>query len=192
VRENKEASAAERQEAEKGLAESKKSVGEIAVVVGTENADIYVDGNLEGRSPLPGPLYFKPGSHNLEARKDGKTATATVTALAGQSGSVELSFGGSAGPGVAPVPGTGPGPGPDTGPGAPRRAPRAPPDRPERRDPTAAEKNRASWPGPRTTRWPGWAAVSPCWGSRAGSVSRSRPSPATTTRTPSRRPSFKG
>jgi hypothetical protein len=113
IRENKDASAAERQEAEKGLSESKKSVGEITVSVGAENADLYVDGNLEGRSPLAGPLYLKPGSHNLEARKDGKTATATVTALAGQSGSVELSFGGP-GSGVAPVPG----PGPSVGPGA--------------------------------------------------------------------------
>ena len=83
------------------------------MTVGAENADVYVDGNLEGRSPLAGPLYFKPGSHNLEARKDGKSATATLTALAGQSGSIELSFGG--GPsGVTPVPGPG---GPDTGPG---------------------------------------------------------------------------
>jgi hypothetical protein len=119
MRENKEASAAERQEADKGLTESKKTVGEIRVTVGADSADVYVDGNLEGRSPLAGPLYLKPGSHNLEARKDGKSATATVTALAGQSGSVELSFDGGQS-GVAPIPGpgpsTGPGPGPATGP----------------------------------------------------------------------------
>lgn len=124
LRENKEATAAERQEAEKGLAAAKASVGEINVKV-AEGADIFVDGNAEGRSPLGGPLYLKPGSHNLEARKDGQSAASTVTAIAGQTGSVELSFGGGAagpipvGPGVAPGPGPGPGAGAPPGQGAP-------------------------------------------------------------------------
>ena len=68
MRENKEASAAERQEAEKGLSTAKAGLGEITVSVDIADADVYVDGNLEGRSPLPAPVYLKPGSHTLEAR----------------------------------------------------------------------------------------------------------------------------
>lgn len=113
LRENKEASAAERQEAEKGLAAAKASVGELNVAVSAEGADVFVDGTLEGRSPLPGAIFLKPGSHNLEARKDGKTTASTVTAIAGQTGSVDLNFDGAGTP-VAPLP---PGPGPATGPG---------------------------------------------------------------------------
>jgi len=135
LREAKEASAAERQEANKGLSAAKSSVAELAVTVDVDNAELYVDGNLEGRTPLPGPIYLKPGSHNLEARKDSQTATSAVTAIAGQSGSVSLSFtgGATAGPpggalppaaGGAPPPGPAgaagagappPSPGPDTG-----------------------------------------------------------------------------
>ncbi|MFO0570212.1 MAG: PEGA domain-containing protein [Polyangiaceae bacterium] len=103
LRENKEASAMERQEAEKGLSTAKASVGEIAVNVSTEGADVYVDGNLEGRSPLPGPVYLKPGSHNVEARKDGKSAPSAVTAIAGQTGSVELNLGAGSAAGPLPV-----------------------------------------------------------------------------------------
>ncbi|MCC6902928.1 MAG: hypothetical protein IT377_28415 [Polyangiaceae bacterium] len=131
MRENKEASAAERQEAERGLATAKASVGELRVNV-VDGAEVYVDGNLEGRSPLGGPVYLKPGSHNLEARKDGKTAASTVTAIAGQTGSVDLGFGdgtmpaaplpppGAGAPGAgAPPPSSGPTPMPPAGPAGP-------------------------------------------------------------------------
>jgi tetratricopeptide (TPR) repeat protein len=103
LRENREASAAERQEAEKGLAAAKASVGEITVNVETADADVYIDGNAEGRSPLAGPVFLKAGAHTLEARKDGKTASTSVTALAGQSGAVDLRFSGPSG--VTPAPG---------------------------------------------------------------------------------------
>jgi hypothetical protein len=132
MRENKEASAAERQEAERGLATAKASVGELRVNV-VEGADVFVDGNLEGRSPLGGPVYLKPGSHNLEARKDGKTATSAVTAIAGQSGSVDLGFGDGTTP-VAPLPpgGTPPGTGaPPPAAGGPAPMPPSGPAGPE-------------------------------------------------------------
>jgi len=126
LRENKEASAAERQEAEKGLASAKASVGEISITV-VEGADVYVDGNLEGRSPLGGALYLKPGAHNLEARKDGKSAATAVTAIAGQTGAVELSFTGPSGPVAAPLPpGPGANPGPSAGPPGPPPGPGGP------------------------------------------------------------------
>ncbi len=106
VRENKEATAAERQEAERGLATAKASVAEIKVNV-VDGAEVLVDGNVEGRSPLAAPIYLKPGAHSVEARKDGKTATSAVTAIAGQTGSVDLGFDDGSTP-VGPIPTPGP------------------------------------------------------------------------------------
>ena len=133
LRESKDAAAAERQEAEKGLSAAKASVAELSVNVDVDGAEVLVDGNLEGRSPLPGPVYMKPGSHNVEARKDGKTTQSGVTALVGQSGSVDLRFSGGGAPAPVGVPPTGteqpplgmnpqpggPPPGAGMGPGAP-------------------------------------------------------------------------
>lgn len=121
IREAKDASAAERQEAEKGLSSAKASVAEMSVAVDQDAAELFVDGNLEGRTPLPGPVFLKPGSHSLEARKDGQTASSTVTAIAGQSGSVSLSFSAAPTEGPLPTPPVGPtgpvGPGPQPTPG---------------------------------------------------------------------------
>jgi hypothetical protein len=112
LREANDATAAERQEAQKGLTAAKASIAEIAVNVDQNAAEVYVDGNLEGQSPLPGPIYLKPGAHNIDARKDGRTASSAVTAIAGQSGSVNVSFaGGAAAAPVGPEP-TGPATGP--------------------------------------------------------------------------------
>lgn len=100
---------AERGEAQKGLTAAKAAVGEMNVTVDVEGAEVFVDGTSEGRSPLPGAVYLTPGSHTLEAKKDGNVATATVTSLAGQTGSVTLSFSGPSG--ATPVPTPVPGPG---------------------------------------------------------------------------------
>jgi hypothetical protein len=124
MREAKDASPAEKTEAEKGLAAAKVSVAEVTLNV-PPDADVFVDGNAEGRSPLPGAIYLAPGTHSFEARKDGKTATASLAATAGQVTSVDLSFGGGTPPAGAPPPGTpagteppgpaGPGPGMEGG-----------------------------------------------------------------------------
>lgn len=113
LREAKEASAMERQEAEKGLAAAKAHVGEFNVSVdGGAGAEITVNGNAQGVAPLPGPIYLAPGNHTIEARLGGQTTSQTVTATAGQTGSVALSFTGGEGGGAPPVV-----PGPDAGPG---------------------------------------------------------------------------
>lgn len=119
------ATGAERAEAEKGLAAAKAAVGEFTVTVELEGSEVYVDGNFEGRSPLPGPIYLSPGDHNLEARRDGRTAAAAVNATAGQTSSIALSFsnpGGATAPVTGPMvapPGTQPSPGPGPGPQPP-------------------------------------------------------------------------
>ncbi len=159
LRENKEATPAERQEAEKGLAAAKASVGELNITV-VDGADVYVNGNLEGRSPLGGPVYLKPGSHNLEARKDGKSAASPVTAIAGQTGSVELSFTGPSGPVAGPTP-VGPGAGADPAGGPPGPVPPGgglgapPPGEPPQADKGSDKPSFLAWAKQKPLAWVG-------------------------------------
>lgn len=103
LREAKDASDAEKQAADAGLTAAKVVVAEVDVSVDERGAEIYVDGTLEGNSPLPGPLYLMPGSHSLEARKEGRTATAQVSASAGRHAEAELEFGAKPEPAPAPA-----------------------------------------------------------------------------------------
>ena len=110
LREHKEASALEKQEAEKGLAASKTKVTELTLTADADGAEVFVDGQPEGRTPLPGPLFLEPGNHSIEARKEGKTASTSVTAKAGAQSSATLSFAGaSAATGAAAGTAAGPG-----------------------------------------------------------------------------------
>ncbi len=92
LREHREASDSERQGAETGLTAAKALVGEVALAVDANGAEVYVDGDLEGQAPLPGVLYLTPGAHQIQARKDGKTVSGDVNAAAGQSTSLSLSI----------------------------------------------------------------------------------------------------
>lgn len=96
LRENDEASEAERQEAELGFAAARTKVAEVDVTVDVEGATVSVDGDEVGKSPLPGPLYLAPGTHTIEARSaSGKTASAQVSAGPGQSDSASLMVAGA-------------------------------------------------------------------------------------------------
>ena len=101
LREHKDATDAERQGADAGLTAAKALVAEVALEVDASGAEIYVDGDLEGQAPLPGPVYLTPGAHQLQARKDGKTTSSDVNAVAGQTTSLRLSLARTASP--APV-----------------------------------------------------------------------------------------
>ncbi|MEI9948645.1 MAG: hypothetical protein WDO74_06575 [Pseudomonadota bacterium] len=92
LRESSTASEAERQAAEAGLSATKSVVALLDVNVDENGAEIYVDGSLEGVSPLPGALYVSPGAHNVEARKGGKTRAQQVNTSAGRQYMAELSF----------------------------------------------------------------------------------------------------
>ena len=92
LRESKDASDAERQAAEAGLNATRAAVAEVDVDVDESSAEIYLDSSLEGLSPLPGPLYVTPGSHSVEARKAGKSATAQISATAGKQLHANLTF----------------------------------------------------------------------------------------------------
>jgi hypothetical protein len=108
LREHKDATDAERQGAETGLIAAKALVAEVALEVDAVGAEVYVDGDLEGQAPLPGAVYLTPGSHEIQARKDGKTASSEVRASAGQSTSLKLSLARATNAPAAPVAGATP------------------------------------------------------------------------------------
>lgn len=110
LRDYKDATDAERQGAETGLTAAKALVAEVALDVDATGAEVYVDGDLEGQTPLPGPVFLAPGSHELLAKKEGKTAKSQVNASAGQSSSVSLKLAAAARPpaaGTVPAPSEG-------------------------------------------------------------------------------------
>jgi len=92
LRESTTVSDAERQAAEAGLNATRSAVALLDVSVDEGGAEIYVDGSLEGISPLPGALYVTPGAHSIEARKGGKTKVQQVTTTAGRQYMAELNF----------------------------------------------------------------------------------------------------
>lgn len=102
LREHQDATEAERQGAESGLTAAKALVGEVSLDVDAPGAEIYVDGGLEGSSPLPAPIYLTPGVHEIAAKKDGKAAKSEVTSSAGQVTSLSLKLGGTTRPPVGP------------------------------------------------------------------------------------------
>jgi hypothetical protein len=84
LREHKDASDSERQSAETGLGAAKALVGEVALEVEPSGAEVLVDGESIGASPLPTPIFLAPGSHRILARKDGKTSSLELSVAAGQ------------------------------------------------------------------------------------------------------------
>lgn len=61
------------------LDQAKTLVGVVVVKVNLEGADVFIDGELVGRSPLTNELYVDPGPRSIEARLPGhETAKQTV------------------------------------------------------------------------------------------------------------------
>jgi hypothetical protein len=101
LRESTSASASERAEAEKGLAAARAKIGRLQITVSTNGADVLVDNEPVGQSPLNDAVDVSPGAHAVEARFAGRSATAGATATAGKATPVSLSF-------EAPPPPSGP------------------------------------------------------------------------------------
>jgi len=89
LREATEASGPERDAAQSGLASAKASIAEITVTTDAD-ADVSVDGTLQGLAPLPGPLYLEPGMHTLQAKKGERVGTQSLSAKAGESREIRL------------------------------------------------------------------------------------------------------
>lgn len=75
----------------KALAELKERVGTVTVVVNRPGADVLVDAEVVGTSPLSGELYVDIGPHQIEARiPGGVPASERIDALAGEEYRVTL------------------------------------------------------------------------------------------------------
>jgi tetratricopeptide (TPR) repeat protein len=103
LREATDESSARREAAQAGLASAKTSIAEITLAT-EPDADVSVDGTLQGLAPLPGPLYLEPGTHTLQAKKGDRTATQNLTAKAGESREIKLKLSTEAAPVVAAKP----------------------------------------------------------------------------------------
>ncbi|HZG45017.1 MAG TPA: PEGA domain-containing protein, partial [Allosphingosinicella sp.] len=84
--------------AEQRLAEARAQVGALAVKVSVEGAEVLLDGQVIGQSPLAGEVFVEAGAHTVEARLAGYvTAKETVQAEKGAAKVVELKL-------MAPLP----------------------------------------------------------------------------------------
>ncbi len=90
LREASNATPAQKNDAERGLSESRQKIGriEVSAPVGSE---ISVDGAVVGTAPLSEPVDVEPGNHTVKARlPDGSTETKSATARAGEKVPVQL------------------------------------------------------------------------------------------------------
>lgn len=73
---------------------ARKEVGSLVIRVDRTNADVRIDGNAVGKSPLPPEVFVEPGSHSIEAEHEGSTPIRQmVTAIAGRQITMDLAFG---------------------------------------------------------------------------------------------------
>lgn len=93
LREHKDASETERQSAETGLNAAKALVAEVTLDVEPSGAELFVDGDAVGSSPLAGALFLAPGAHRVQAKKDGKSSSGEVNVGAGQTAKLSLRVG---------------------------------------------------------------------------------------------------
>jgi hypothetical protein len=126
LREASNASALERGEAEKGLREARAKLARIQISAPV-GADVIVDGESVGQAPIADPVDVTPGTHNIEARLAGKSASTTVSVMVSRLAAATLTFD-SAPPPQPPPPPAAPPPSaePQTTP-----APAPPPSEPE-------------------------------------------------------------
>lgn len=90
LREQNEGTGSEKESAESGLMAAKAHAAELKLSIDEDGAQITIDGVAEGLSPLPGPIYLKPGTRMIVARKEGREASLQLNALAGHSTSTVL------------------------------------------------------------------------------------------------------
>ncbi|MCA9537273.1 MAG: PEGA domain-containing protein [Myxococcales bacterium] len=69
--------------------------GDLVLVVSPAQAEIMVDGKLEGRAPLAGPLRLPEGLHQIEVRApEAEPYSEMVTVVAGQTTTTEIDLSG--------------------------------------------------------------------------------------------------
>jgi hypothetical protein len=93
LREHSEATSEQREAAKEGLEKAQDSVGVVTLLVDPSGAELTVDGEAAGRTPLDDPLYLSPGEHSIVAQKGGETARLNVTVSAGDKINRSLTIG---------------------------------------------------------------------------------------------------
>ena len=84
---NGESQPEEKQEAQRRLKEVQAKIGTLVIAVNVGSAEVLLDGKPIGMSPLQEPVFVDPGSHTIEARKDGYVSAKTTTVVAAASSS---------------------------------------------------------------------------------------------------------
>jgi tetratricopeptide (TPR) repeat protein len=74
LRESPNASGIERSEAERGLNDARSKIGRLHITVNVTGADVFIDGEQVGQSPVADALEVTTGSHAIEARYNGRSA----------------------------------------------------------------------------------------------------------------------
>lgn len=102
LREGKDISEEDRQRMQQQIAESQAKLGLVTIRVDVEGAELLVDAQKVGVSPLEKPALVEPGSRTFEAKKEGlPSARQVVVVAAGTAPVVELKL---APPLPAPIP----------------------------------------------------------------------------------------
>lgn len=70
---------------------ARAKVAMLTITVDAPGADVAVDGNVIGKSPLEDPVFVQPGTHAIEARMGTTVATQQVEASQGSESPVSLS-----------------------------------------------------------------------------------------------------
>lgn len=103
LREHKEATPEQKAAANAGVQEAQRKTGFVIVIVDADDADVSIDGQSIGQSPLLDPYFVKPGKHTVSAVKGGKTGSADVEVKRGVASPVTVNTGAPSTV-VAPVP----------------------------------------------------------------------------------------
>lgn len=72
------------EQAKSAFEEVKRRVGILTIDVDASGADIRVDGDPVGKSPLSAPIFVETGPHNIEAQLDDHKTAQTIKAVAGK------------------------------------------------------------------------------------------------------------
>ncbi len=108
LRESTEATPEQRATAQAGVEDAKKRSGYLVISVDAPNADVSVDGNLLGKSPLADPFFVEPGTRTVVATLGSKNATFAAQPKRGVPTNVSLSVNGGPPPPLPPAPGPSP------------------------------------------------------------------------------------
>jgi len=104
LREHKSATAAQKAAANAGIAEARRRTGFVILIVDRDGAQLAIDGQPVGTSPLVDPVFVKPNKHQASATIGSRTARVDFTAKRGTATPVSVNLGGGSGAVIAPLP----------------------------------------------------------------------------------------